>query len=492
MNQNTKTIQRLSIRAVAVALTLALCAFAISCSKDDSTPAPTQSIVAIAQGNTNLTTLVAALTKYPDLVSTLSGTGTFTVFAPSNQAFTTLLAAIGQTSLDDIPEPVLKNILQYHVVSSAALRSNQLTAGNVNTVANENIAVTLNPLKLNGSVNVTTADVLATNGVVHVVDAVLVNPSVLPIVGTIVAPAYFNKNFSTLVAAVVKADVLTTLLNATPQKTLFAPTNAAFVTYLGVANDAAAVAAINGLAPSAVADILTFHLISGSKINAGNIAAGTTRVTTARSVNNFAFVTKTGTAVTINNARVTTADVNGSNGVVHVIDAVLTPPVGNIVGVATSTANAANFNILATALTKADLISAVSAAGPLTVFAPTDAAFLTLLRSSAFFNNADLSEAQVLDYLNTITASSTPLSLTLLSTVLTYHVVSASGYSINLSNNQVLTTLKAAAPNTVTIRTGTSVTVTGSAAGAVASNVSTANISATNGVVHVIDRVLLP
>jgi transforming growth factor-beta-induced protein len=185
--------------------------------------------VQLAQGNPELTTLVAALTKFPDLVTTLSGTGTFTVFAPSNAAFTSLLGAIGQTSLDDIPEPVLRDVLEYHVITSGAVFSNQLTDGNVATLGGESIAVTISPsIRLNNSVNVVNADVRATNGVVHVVDAVLVPPSIVPVVGTIVAPAFFNKNFTTLVAAVNQAGLLPTLLSTTNQLTLFAPTNAAF------------------------------------------------------------------------------------------------------------------------------------------------------------------------------------------------------------------------------------------------------------------------
>jgi uncharacterized surface protein with fasciclin (FAS1) repeats len=313
-----------------------------------------------------------------------------------------------------------------------------------------------------------------------------------PALQNVLQIAIANNDFDVLEAAAVRAGTsVTNVLSGTTAITVFAPTDAAFVTYLNVANEAAAITAVNALTPTAVADLLTFHVIAGSKINAANIAQATTRVTTARSANNFAFVTKTsGGAVTINNARVTTADVDASNGVIHIIDAVLTPPVGNIVQVATSEANAANFNILASALTKAELITAVTGAGPLTVFAPTDAAFLTLLRSRAFFDNADLTEAQVLTYISTVTASSTPLSLTLLTEVLRYHVVSAAGYSINLTNNQVLTTLKAAAPNTITVGLGTSVTIDGSASEP--STVNPANISATNGVVHVIDRVLLP
>ena len=108
--------------------------FLASCDEDDNEAQPTQDIVALAQGNPDLSTLVSALTKYPDLVSTLQGSGQFTVFAPTNTAFASLLTAIGQTSLDDIPEAVLRDVLEYHVVSTAAVLSTQLAAGPVPTV----------------------------------------------------------------------------------------------------------------------------------------------------------------------------------------------------------------------------------------------------------------------------------------------------------------------------------------------------------------------
>jgi uncharacterized surface protein with fasciclin (FAS1) repeats len=301
-----------------------------------------------------------------------------------------------------------------------------------------------------------------------------------------------NADFDVLEAAALKAGAgVTGVLGGTAQITVFAPTDAAFVAYLGAANEAAAITAVNGLTPAAAADLLTFHVIAGTEIKASAIAAGTTAVTTARSANNRAFVTKTGSNVTINNAKVTTPDVDASNGVIHIIDAVLTPPGGNIVQVATSAANAASFNILATALTKAALIPTVQGDGPFTVFAPTDDAFLTLLKSPTFFNNSGLTEAQVLDYLNTITADSKPLSLTTLTQVLLYHVVPGAAYSINLADKQALTTAKAADPKTVTVGiSGATVTIKGNSSQP--STVTPANISATNGVIHVINGVLVP
>jgi uncharacterized surface protein with fasciclin (FAS1) repeats len=306
---------------------------------------------------------------------------------------------------------------------------------------------------------------------------------------TVLDIAVSNESFDVLEAAAIRAGTdVTDVLDGSTQITVFAPTDAAFVAYLDVANEAAAITAVNGLSADEAADLLTFHVIAGTKIESGDIADGTTAVTTARADNNKAFVTKSASGVTINNARVTTANVDASNGVIHIIDAVLTPPGGDVIAVATSEANAANFGILAAALTRANLITTLQGAGPFTVFAPTDDAFLATLR--VVYDSPELTEEEAINVINGLDGASTPLSLTALTDILLYHVVPASGYSINLTNNQVLTTVKAAAPNTVTIGIGASVTVDGLASEP--STVTTANISATNGVIHVIDRVLLP
>jgi len=306
---------------------------------------------------------------------------------------------------------------------------------------------------------------------------------------TVLDIAVSNENFDVLEAAAIKAGSgVTNVLSGSTPITVFAPTDAAFVSYLGVANEADAISAVNGLTPVAAADLLTFHVLAGSEIKAADITDGTTAITTARSTNNIAFVTKTSSGVSINNARVSTADVDASNGVIHIIDAVLTPPAGDVIAVATSTENAPNFGILAAALTKANLITTLQGSGPFTVFAPTDDAFLATLQ--IVYSSPGLTEAEAINVINGLTASSSPLSLTSLTDILLYHVVPASGYSINLSNNQVLTTAKGAAPNTSTIGIGATVTVDGLASDP--STVTAANIPATNGVIHVIDKVLLP
>jgi transforming growth factor-beta-induced protein len=438
---------------------------------DDSEPAPTQSIVALAQGNSQLTTLVAALTKYPDLVSTLSGPGTFTVFAPSNAAFAGLLSAIGQTSLDDIPESVLKSVLQYHVVSSAAVLSTQLTNGDVTTVGGEKITVNINSgVKLNTTVNVVTADVRATNGVVHVVDAVLVPPTMLPIVGTIVAPAYFNKNFSTLVAAVVQAGLLPTLLSPTNQLTLFAPTNAAFTA-----------AGITALPPNTTAgnatltSILTYHVISGAtEVKAADIATGPSSATT---LGGKIYLSKGTAGVYINGtSKVTTADVQATNGIVHVIDRTLVPPAKTIaeIVVGYTTASAPQFTQLLAALARTDgqgtddLLAAVSAStGELTVFAPTDAAF------QALYTALDVNNVN-------------EIALPTLIAVLKKHVVGARRFSTDLVSGKVPTL-----NGDVTVNT-TDLTVVGGSGTAAKLQAALLNINAKNGVIHVIDQVLLP
>ncbi|MEP6736638.1 MAG: fasciclin domain-containing protein [Chryseolinea sp.] len=431
---------------------------------DNTNPTANKTIVQVAQGNNDLSILVTALTKYPDLVTTLSGAGPFTVFAPSNAAFTSLLSAIGQTSLDDIPEAVLKDVLKYHVVATGAVKSTDLTAGNVTTYLDEDIAVTTaGGIKLNGSTNVKTADVITSNGIVHVIDAVLVPPSIAPIVGTVVAPAYFNKNFTTLIAAVKAADasILTTLLNAS-NKTLFAPTNDAFVS-----------AGITALPDQATLNaVLAYHVI-GSTVKVADIASGSS---SAEALNGKIYLSKGASGVFINgNSKVTIADIMASNGVVHVIDRTLIPPSKTIAGIVSEYAAknpGAQFTKLLAALQRTsgqganDLLAAAGAAGNLTVFAPTDAAFTA----------------------SGINLETVPLAT--LTEVLKHHIVAARVFSSDLATGPV-TTLNG---NVGVDLTPNPPTVTGSSGGANIANlnVDLLNIHATNGVIHVIDRVLIP
>ncbi len=475
MKHHGKTVNRLwvSSRLGMVILLLTSLTFFTSCDDDDNdnTPAANQNIVQVAQGNSNLSTLVAALTKYPDLVATLSGNGSFTVFAPTNTAFNNLLSAIGQTSLDDVPEDVLKNVLQYHVVTTGALKASQLMAGDVETANTEDISVTTSGgVKLNGTVNVTTADVTTTNGVVHIVDAVLVPPSITPIVGTIVAPAYFNKDFTTLIAAVKAADpsILTTLLSNGPSNkklTLFAPTNEAF-----------AAAGITTLPDEATLNsVLKYHVID-DEILAAELPSGSATIPT---LNGDFYLSNNGSAGVFINAKskVVATDITGSNGVVHVINRTLVPPSKSIAQLAIDLSTSANpeFTQLVAALgrtggTATDLLEAASnGEANITVFAPTDAAFQQLYTALGVSGVNDIP-------LGTLTA------------VLQHHIVGARVFSTDLTNGNVATLNG----NVAISATNSTVTDGKGNVANLSSNATLLDVLATNGVIHTIDRVLLP
>lgn len=452
---------------------VALIVVSISSCNEDEDPQPTESIVALAQGQSNLSSLVAALTKYPDLVTTLNGSGNFTVFAPTNDAFTALLATIGQTSIDDVPEDVLKSLLQYHVITSGTVLSTQLAAGNVATANGENIAVTTSGgIRLNGNTQVITADVRATNGVVHIVDQVLVPQSIGQFVNTIVEPAYFNKNFTTLIAAVKAASpsILTTLLNSN-KKTLFAPTNDAFVA-----------AGITTLPNQATLDaVLTYHVI-GSEVRAAQLptaaAPANSEITTLGG--KFYLSNRGSNGVFINGTtRVTSTDIVADNGVVHVIDRTLLPPSQTVAAIATSLSQATQpqFTQLVAALGRvpALLQAASNVDSKLTVFAPTDAAFEALY------------EALDVEGINDI-------EIGLLTAVLQHHIVSAPTtatgkvFSTDLVNGAVPTL-----NGSVTINpTSGTVTSSGGSVAQLSGTASLLNVLGTNGVIHTINAVLVP
>merc|ERR1712194_864323 len=173
-------------------------------------------------------------------------------------------------------------------------------------------------------------------------------------------------------------------------------------------------------------------------------------------------VTKDGNTVMAGSASVSTADISCSNGVIHVIDSVLLPPVPDIVETAIS---AGSFAVLVEALQTAGLVDALKGAGPFTVFAPTDAAFTALLDTLGVTKAELLARDDLAD-------------------ILKYHVLSGSSVmSADLASTQDVTTLE-----------GSELTVTkdGSTVKAGSADVSTADISCSNGVIHIIDSVLLP
>ena len=288
-----------------------------------------------------------------------------------------------------------------------------------------------------------------------------------PASNTITDVVVANSNFSTLKSAVVKADLQETLKGAGPF-TVFAPDDAAFASS-GVTSPV-----LNSLTPAEVKSILLYHTI-GSKILSAEVPAGpNAKVITAGG--DSVFVTKNANGVFINGIKVKTADVAADNGVIHVIERVLNPPVGNIV----ETAVASGLDSLVKAVARAatapggdpTLVATLSNA-KLTVFAPTNAAFTDLLSALSLSNIDDIPVATLL-------------------AVLKYHVLGDRAFSSDLTNGNLTMLAGGATTFNLSNGTGGGPTVTGSGNGGNKSNIIATNIVCRNGVVHVIDRVLLP
>lgn len=485
-----KTIGKkfLSFFAIATIVSFTL----TSCEKDDPMPEPMEkdNIVTIAQATPSLSILVDALTMYPDLVSALSSDGEFTVFAPTNDAFVALLGVVGQSDLNNIPEAVIERILKYHVISGAALMSTDLSNGQeAATLLSANDKITVGIDAMSVSINnamVTTANVEASNGIVHIIDAVLVPEQELSIVNTIVEPAYFSKDFSILTAAVVKAELLATLINKEANFTLFAPNNAAF--------EKAGITSLDGLTKEDLSPILTYHVIAGEVFGDGLPATGSAITTLG---GDFYLSINSNGAYINGTSMVTAATLAGGaldydNGVVHTIDRTLVPASDNIVSIAVAASQAAEgaeFGQLVAALTAVEndgstdaLISILSGDGPFTVFAPTDAAFEALYTLAGVADFAGLVDA---------------VGIGTIATVLKYHVLGARVFSSdipNALNGNSSVSLESLSEGMFTLNSDLTITDSDAALGigTVDAKIIDTDIKGTNGVIHVIDQVILP
>jgi len=297
---------------VAVLLSvLAIFAFAVA---DDN-------IVQLAEKTADLSTLVTALNA-ANLVSALEGPGPFTVFAPTNEAFAKLPAKFLEYLLNNTD--LLTQVLLFHVVSGKALSTNlydnevlsTLNSRNNLTVGIDNSGVYLNPPHPFEPAKVITANVLASNGVVHIVDTVLI-PHLLE---NIVKLAEQVPELSTLVKAVVVAN-LTSVLSGPGPFTVLAPLNQAFTNLPAGVLD-------NLLKhPDQLAKVLTYHVISGAvfskDLSDGQVITTVNGQSITCNIDNDGSVTFTGTANST--GTVVKADIEASNGVVHIIDGVLIP-----------------------------------------------------------------------------------------------------------------------------------------------------------------------
>ena len=294
-------------------------------------------IVEVAVASEAFPTLVAAV-QAAGLVDVLNSDGPFTVFAPSEDAFSAALAALGLTAEDLLADTeLLTAVLTYHVLPLAAPAETVLTLDgqSVTTVGGADVAISVNDnTVMVNNATVVAADIEASNGVIHVIDTVLLPPAPEPDPedddamdepeepGTIVEVAVGSGAFPTLVAAVQAAGLVDVLGGEGPF-TVFAPTEEAF---------AAALAALGLSAEDLLADtdlltaVLTYHVLPVAAPAEVVVTLDGQSVTTVSGAD--VAITIDGGAVMVNDATVVAADIAASNGVIHVIDAVLIPPAG--------------------------------------------------------------------------------------------------------------------------------------------------------------------
>jgi uncharacterized surface protein with fasciclin (FAS1) repeats len=414
-------------------------------------PLPDIVDTAIAAGSFN--TLVAAV-QAAGLEDTLRGEGPFTVFAPTDDAF----AALPEGTLDSLllPENLdqLTSILTYHVAPGMLMAADVVGMTSIDTVNGQSLTVTV----MNGSVMIDDANIIQTdietaNGVIHVIDAVVIPPpEPLPdIVDTAVAAG----SFDTLVAAVQAAGLEDTLRGEGPF-TVFAPTDDAFAALPEGTLDSL-------LLPEnldQLTSILTYHVAPGMLM-----AADVVGMTSIDTVNGQPLtVTVMNGSVMIDNANIIQTDIETANGVIHVIDAVVIPPPEPLPDIVDTAVAAGSFDTLVAAVQAAGLEDTLRGEGPFTVFAPTDDAFAALPEG-------------------TLDSLLLPENLDQLTSILTYHVTPGMLMAADVVGMTSIDTVNGQ-PLTVTVMNGT---VMIDDASIIQTDIETAN-----GVIHVIDAVVLP
>jgi transforming growth factor-beta-induced protein len=416
---------------------------------------------AVADGR--FTTLVAAV-QAAGLVETLKSEGPFTVFAPTDEAFAKLPAGTVEDLLKPENIETLKNILLYHVVPAKVMAADAvaLDGQSAETALADNsftISVKDGKVFLNDNVEVIITDIETSNGVIHVIDTVLLpEEKTADIVDTAVA----DGRFTTLVAAVQAAGLVETLKSEGPF-TVFAPTDEAFAKLpAGTVEDLLKPENLETLK-----NILLYHVVPAKVMAADAVALDGQSAATALADNSFTISVKDGKVFLNDNVEVIITDIETSNGVIHVIDTVLLPEekMADIVDTAVADGR---FTTLVAAVQAAGLVETLKSEGPFTVFAPTDDAF------------AKLPAGTVEDLLK-------PENLETLKNILLYHVVPGkvmAADAVALDGQSAATAL---ADNSFTISVKDGKVFLNDNVEVIITDIETAN-----GVIHVIDTVLLP
>jgi len=286
-----------------------------------ATPEPeVMDIVDTAVADGRFTTLVAAVTA-AELVDTLKSEGPFTVFAPTDDAFAALPEGTVESLLLPENKQALTDILLYHVVSGSVMAEDVVSLESAATVLGKDVAIKVDM----GNVYINDAQVIITdietsNGVIHVIDAVILPPSEEEAMmeKTIVDIAVADGRFNTLVAAVTAADLVETLSGEGPF-TVFAPTDDAFAAL----PEGTLESLLLPENKQVLTDILLYHVISGKVMAADVVGLSSAPTVLGKDIT----ITVTDGNVYLNDTiQVIITDIEASNGVIHVIDAVLLPP----------------------------------------------------------------------------------------------------------------------------------------------------------------------
>lgn len=457
---------------------LSICMFSLiflqACNDDDDkvviveeeVTLPPTTIVDVAVSNGSFTTLVAAL-QATGLDQTLSDTTTkFTVFAPTDEAF----ALLGQSTIDALlaDTDTLSNILTYHVISGEVNAAAAIGAvgTTVEMVNGNSVGLSLDGDNLLvNTVTVTATDIIADNGIIHVIDAVLMPPAAMSEpTQNIVETAVADGRFTTLVAALQATNLDVVLTDESVMYTVFAPTDDAF----GLIGEDT----LNTLLANTdvLSQILLQHVVSGAAVDAVTAySLNGTGVETAAMTNIELMINSATDMLTFGGANIVIKDLHTTNGIIHVIDAVVVAnieipaPAMSLVDVASANGS---FTTLVSALQSTGLDTTLAdLTTDFTVFAPTDAAFAKLPEGT----------------LESLTAEQ-------LTSILLYHVVpgevlaDAAISVAQTSDNMVAT----AQGDKVALSFANSTLFVNGA------KVSSADVMADNGVTHVIDNVIMP
>jgi transforming growth factor-beta-induced protein len=451
-----------------LSVTIISIVFLQACNDDAKifTPEPTVTIVDAAVSNGNFTTLVTAL-QATGLDSTLSDmNSSFTVFAPTDAAF----ALLGDDTINALlaDTDTLADILTYHVISGEvdATTAISLVGTTVATVNGKSIGLSLSGDNLLvNTVTVTTADIQTDNGIIHVIDAVLLPPAdmVEPTMN-IVETAVANVSFTTLVAALQATNLDAVLADESATFTVFAPTDAAFaligeetINTLLDNTDVLTSILLQHVIPEIAVDSITAYSLNGAMVATASTAEVALNINT------------TTDTLTFGGANIIIKDIYTTNGIIHVIDAVIVgdvevpAPAMNLVDVASANGS---FTTLVGALQATGLDTVLANVdNEYTVFAPTDAAFAKLTAGT----------------IESLTTEQ-------LTNILMYHVlpgkVLADG-AITLAQSSSNTAVTANGDNVALSFSNSTLFVNGA-------KVSSADVMADNGVIHVIDNVIMP